>query len=112
MVPGLFAFEGNMPGSKTSSADKKRAQERAAAFKAFRRRFLFSQGHLAIAIWCSRRTIAAIEGEEIFFPGLDLLRRFEDLKRRHEQQEYEDQQRTAQQQMYAYPSGGISGRTA
>jgi len=65
--------------------DMRRARERAEEWRSFRKQFLYSQGNLAQALRCSRRTVSAVEsGREVFNPGVGLLRRFCDLKLRYE----------------------------
>jgi DNA-binding XRE family transcriptional regulator len=76
-----------MPVTTPSSSDKKRAAARASKWKQFRRDYLYSQPNLAYALDCSRRTIVSIEGGETINPHPDLLRRFRDLRRKHERDE-------------------------
>jgi DNA-binding XRE family transcriptional regulator len=88
-VLGLLLFGGEMPvATNPSIEDLKRARARALEWKEFRRTFLYSQRHLAAALQCSRRTVSAVEnGRESIHPHVELLRRFRDLKRRHEKAE-------------------------
>jgi DNA-binding XRE family transcriptional regulator len=73
--------------------DLKRAAARSREWKQFRRDFMYSQKFLAHTLKCSRRTICAIEnGRESITPHADLLRKFRDLKRRHEKQEMDNRQ--------------------
>lgn len=68
-----------------SAEDRKKARQRAAEWKTFRRNFLFSQKALSDHLGCGRRTVVAIEsGTEVFNPRADPLRRFRDLKRAQE----------------------------
>ena len=70
-----------------SRESQKQRSERAAEWKQFRRDFLFSQGNLADALGCSRRTVVAVEGgKEVTSPHYDLLRKFRDLRLKHEAQ--------------------------
>jgi DNA-binding XRE family transcriptional regulator len=71
-----------------SIEDQQRARARALEWRQFRRNYLYSQKYLAHSLRCSRRTISAVEsGREVIAPHPDLLRRFRDLKRRHERAE-------------------------
>jgi len=65
-------------------AGQKERRERAQEWKQFRKSYLYSQSNLADAVRCSRRTIVAIESEEVTAPHPTLLRRFRDLKIEHE----------------------------
>jgi DNA-binding XRE family transcriptional regulator len=70
-----------MPAAKNPSAeDRKQARARAMEWRTFRQNYLFSQQYLASTLHCGRRTVCAIENEEVFHPNYDLLRRFRDLK--------------------------------
>jgi DNA-binding XRE family transcriptional regulator len=73
-----------MPILNLSLEDQKRRAFQALEFKSFRRRALLSQQDLATALQCSRRTIVSIEGGVTMNPRPELLRRFRDLKRKHE----------------------------
>jgi hypothetical protein len=75
-----------MPLTKKPSAeDLKIAKARAQEWKLFRRAYLYSQGHLANALHCGKRTVASIEsGREVMRPSYGLLRRFRDLKWKHD----------------------------
>lgn len=64
--------------------ERLRAAARAQEWRAFRQTYLYSQGHLATALQCGRRTVCAIEHAEIMHPSYDLLRRFKALRQRHE----------------------------
>jgi DNA-binding XRE family transcriptional regulator len=78
---------------KTRSVEDKRiAQARAREWRAFRRDYLFSQVWLADALHCSRRTVIDVEsGKGNPRPGM--LRKFMQLKRRHEADAEREQQR-------------------
>jgi len=69
-----------------TSADKKRARERAIEWMKFRKDHLFTQRRLADNIHCARRTVQAIEAAETLWPTPDLLKRFRDLKQKQELQ--------------------------
>ena len=73
-----------MPVLNLSLEDQKRRAFQALEFKSFRRRALLSQQNLADQLGCSRRTIVSIEGAVTYAPHPELLRRFRDLKRKHE----------------------------
>jgi hypothetical protein len=73
--------------SKQRQEELKRRDQRAREWKLFRRDHLFSQRNLCEALRCSRRTVVAIESRETLCPHPDLLRRFRDLKRKHERSE-------------------------
>jgi len=68
---------------KPTAQDRELAKLRAAEWRAFRREFLYSQDYLAAELKCCRRTIASIEAGTVFFPSVDLLRKFRDLKFKH-----------------------------
>jgi DNA-binding XRE family transcriptional regulator len=73
------------PAQKSTREERQRAAERALEWRQFRVNYLFSQGNLAHALGCCRRTICAIEsGREVMAPSYELLRRFRDLKKRQE----------------------------
>jgi predicted transcriptional regulator len=69
---------------RVTTEDKQRVKMRADEFKNFRRDYLFSQGHLATAIRCSRRTISAIEAGTVIFPHVGVLKRFRELRQKYE----------------------------
>jgi hypothetical protein len=64
--------------------DRQRARQRALEWKTFRRNFLYSQNYLASTLGCCRRTVSSIEAATVFFPGVALLRRFRDLRFKHQ----------------------------
>jgi DNA-binding XRE family transcriptional regulator len=67
--------------------EKQERSARAAEWKQFRRDFLFSQSNLAEALKCSRRTVTSVEsGREVVQPSYALLRRFNELKLKCEEQ--------------------------
>jgi hypothetical protein len=70
--------------AKPSAEDLKQARARAIEWRTFRRDYLYTQRYLASELACGKRTVAAIEGEEIMHPSFALLRRFRDLKKRQE----------------------------
>jgi len=67
---------------------------RAEEFRKFRRDYLFSQGHLAQALKCSRRTIVNVEGA-FRKPHHDLLRRFRILVNKHTRRSASDSMQRA-----------------
>jgi len=80
-------------GSKSAASqalsreNQRQRAERALEWRQFRRDFLFSQSNLAEALICSRRTVVSVEGaKEVINPHPDLLRRFRDLRLKHEAQ--------------------------
>ena len=71
-----------------SSEGLKRAAARAREWRLFRQTYLYSQGNLAQALRCGRRTICAIESaREVYNPHPSLLRKFKDLKLKQEKEE-------------------------
>jgi DNA-binding XRE family transcriptional regulator len=73
--------------TQLSADDRREIIERAKEWKQFRRDYLFSQGHLADALICCKRTVAAVEsGREIIRPKVELLRRFRSLKQKMQRQ--------------------------
>jgi len=71
---------------RLTKEDLRERENRAKEWVAFRRSYLFSQRKLAEILGCSRRTVVAVEsGVTVTRPHCDLLRRFANLKRKHEQ---------------------------
>lgn len=64
--------------------EQQQRQSRAEEWKQFRKDFLYSQGDLAQALNCARRTVVAVESQEVTQPHPSLLRKFRDLKLEHE----------------------------
>jgi DNA-binding XRE family transcriptional regulator len=82
---GHLLLEVQMPVAKNpTKEERQRSAERAREWREFRKTYLYSQGNLAHALRCGRRTVCAIESAETIQPNWLLLRRFRALKQRHE----------------------------